>query len=91
MPQLATVQLPNNGRAETVPELPLAVYGSRLAATIARMHELGLEVLAVYGDREHFANLAFLTGFDPRFEDGLLLAVGNTAAHSEWWCGSWQS
>ncbi|HVQ31745.1 MAG TPA: hypothetical protein VMV21_19260, partial [Vicinamibacteria bacterium] len=27
----------------------------------------------VYGDREHFANLAFLTGFDPRFEEALLV------------------
>ncbi|WP_031500735.1 M24 family metallopeptidase [Bryobacter aggregatus] len=27
----------------------------------------------VYGDREHFANLHFLTGFDPRFEEALLL------------------
>ena len=29
--------------------------------------------LVVYGDREHFANLAFLTGFDPRFEEALLV------------------
>ena len=29
--------------------------------------------LAVYGDREHSANLLFLTGFDPRFEEALLL------------------
>ena len=28
---------------------------------------------AVYGDREHSANLLFLTGFDPRFEEALLL------------------
>jgi hypothetical protein len=29
--------------------------------------------VAVYGDREHFANLAFACGFDPRFEEALLL------------------
>jgi Xaa-Pro aminopeptidase len=29
--------------------------------------------LVVYGDREHFANLAYLTGFDPRFEEALLV------------------
>ena len=28
--------------------------------------------IAVYGDREHFANLTFLCGFDPRFEEALL-------------------
>jgi Xaa-Pro aminopeptidase len=29
--------------------------------------------VVVYGDREHSANLAFLTGFDPRFEEALLI------------------
>lgn len=33
----------------------------------------GADWLAVYADREHFANLMFLTGFDPRFEEALLL------------------
>jgi hypothetical protein len=30
-------------------------------------------VLLVYADREHFANLAYLTGFEPRFEEALLV------------------
>ena len=29
--------------------------------------------VVVYGDREHSANLHYLTGFDPRFEEALLL------------------
>ena len=33
----------------------------------------GAKWLVVYGDREHFANITFLTGFDPRFEEALLL------------------
>jgi hypothetical protein len=32
---------------------------------------------SIYGDREHFANLTYLTGFDPRFEESLLI-VGRT-------------
>ena len=43
----------------------------------ARMDELDLTHIVVYGDREHFANLAYLTGFDPRFEESLLI-VGRT-------------
>lgn len=35
----------------------------------------------VYADREHSANMAYLTGFDPRFEEALLL-VGTEATHS---------
>lgn len=77
MPQLATINLPNNGRAEILPEIPLAVYRSRLKTTLARMQEMGLDALVVYGDREHFANLAFLTSFDPRFEEALLLLAAD--------------
>ena len=52
----------------------------------ARMAASDLTHLVVYGDREHFANIAWLTGYDPRFEEALcvlrasgpaLLLVGN--------------
>ena len=33
----------------------------------------GYDRLVVYADREHSANLAFLTGFDPRFEEAMLV------------------
>lgn len=39
----------------------------------AKMDERRLTHVVVYGDREHFANLAYLTGFDPRFEESLLI------------------
>jgi hypothetical protein len=29
--------------------------------------------LVVYGDREHFANIHYFTGYDPRFEESLLI------------------
>ena len=35
--------------------------------------DAGYDALLVYGDREHFANLAYLTGYDPRFEEALLI------------------
>jgi hypothetical protein len=37
------------------------------------MEECKFTHTIVYGDREHFANLAYLTGFDPRFEEALLI------------------
>ncbi|MDX2270171.1 MAG: hypothetical protein NW208_18870 [Bryobacter sp.] len=37
------------------------------------MSRFGYSHLVVYADREHFANLAWLTGFDPRFEEALLI------------------
>lgn len=38
-----------------------------------RMQEKGLDALVVYGDREHGANYAYLTGFEPRFEESVLV------------------
>ncbi len=73
MSQLTSVVLPEFGRAETCAAIPVAVYRARLAAVVERLAASGLDMLAVYGDREHFANLAYLTGFDPRFEEALLL------------------
>jgi hypothetical protein len=37
------------------------------------MSERGYTHLVVYGDREHFGNLLWMTGFDPRFEEAVLV------------------
>jgi Xaa-Pro aminopeptidase len=37
------------------------------------MSQAGYDRLVVYADREHSANLAYLTGFDPRFEEAVLV------------------
>ena len=73
MIELAHVDLPAFGGQEACPEIPVEVYEARLGAAVAAMRREGLDCLAVYGDREHFANMAYLTGFDPRFEEALLL------------------
>ena len=38
-----------------------------------KMREQDLDALVIYGDREHGANFAYLTGFEPRFEEALLI------------------
>ncbi len=73
MPTLTQMTLPEFGHETQRPEIPLPVYQARLRATVERMREEALDVLIIYGDREHAANLAYLTGFDPRFEEALLL------------------
>jgi Xaa-Pro aminopeptidase len=67
------IQLPDFGRDEILPPISADEYQERLDAAVKRMKEAGLDYLLVYADREHFANMAFLTGFDPRFEEALLL------------------
>jgi hypothetical protein len=53
--------------------LSLADCEQRLRALRVQGKARGLDVLVVYGDREHAANLQWLTGFDPRFEEAVLL------------------
>lgn len=38
-----------------------------------KMQAQNLDVLMVYADREHGANYAYLTGFEPRFEEAVLV------------------
>jgi hypothetical protein len=53
----------------------VAEFETRMEAVRAAMDRLELTHLVVYGDREHFANLAWLTGFDPRFEEAVLIVA----------------
>lgn len=72
--KLIETEWPDFGAEREPPPRPDArEYASRVEALRAAMRREGLTHLAVYGDREHFANLAWLTGFDPRFEEALLI------------------
>ncbi len=72
--RLAEIQLPDFGRPEEDrPEIAAATYSRRVEALRERAEARGYDHLIVYADREHSANLAFLTGFDPRFEEAILV------------------
>jgi Xaa-Pro aminopeptidase len=71
--RLAQVPLPDFGPPGPAPEIPPGLYAERVERLRARARERGYHRLVVYADREHSANLAFLTGFDPRFEEALLV------------------
>lgn len=75
--RLATVDLPRFERSLLAPELSPELYARRLERLRARMEDRGYDRLVVYADREHSANLAWLSGFDPRFEEAMLI-VGAT-------------
>jgi hypothetical protein len=78
---LREVDLPDFGEPSTEPTIPAELYHARLRRAVDRAREQGLDALVVFADREHSANLAYLTGFDPRFEEALLiLAPSRTPA-----------
>lgn len=75
MPRFALTRLqwPEFPALEGPPQLPASQFHSRIAALQRRIVDGGFQAAVVYGDREHFANLHYLTNFDPRFEEALLI------------------
>ena len=74
IPRLADIGLPPAfGEPAVCPELAAARYPERIAALRDRMVGRGLDRLVVWADREHSAGMSFLTGFDPRFEEAILI------------------
>jgi hypothetical protein len=63
--------LPEFDSPPQVPEIDAAVYRRRYEQLERAREAAGFDWLAIYADREHSANLAWLTGFDPRFEEAL--------------------
>jgi hypothetical protein len=55
------------------PEIPAALYAARLERLREGADARGYDRLVVYADREHSANLAYISGFDPRFEEAILV------------------
>jgi hypothetical protein len=70
---LAEIALPDFGMPDTEPLLAPAIFGERLQRLRAAMAARGYDHLVVWADREHSANLAYLSGFDPRFEEAVLV------------------
>jgi hypothetical protein len=75
-PRVAKVDLPEFGMPDEMPQIPDVIYRDRLARLHRRGRKRGYDRLVVYADREHSANLAYLSGFDPRFEEALLVIGG---------------
>ena len=73
--RLKPIALPDYGVPRQIPKIAAATYQARLARFMDRIAAKGLDAAVVYADREHCANISWLTGFDPRFEEALLIAV----------------
>lgn len=71
--RLAEIALPDFGTPQQRPEITTEVYLDRLERLRTAAARSGFRSLLVWADREHSANLSYLTGFDPRFEEALLI------------------
>lgn len=66
--------IPEIAVPEALPQIPPATYARRCDEALARSR---CDWLVVYADREHNFNIAFLCGYEPRFEEALLLLGPN--------------
>jgi Xaa-Pro aminopeptidase len=73
LPRLADIGLPDFGESAVRPEMPASRYPERIEQLRARMATRGDDRLVLWADREHSAGISFLTGFDPRFEEAILI------------------
>ena len=79
MAHLVRIDWPHTGLPDLPPPLSLPECRARLAALRRVARARGLAAVVVYGDREHFANLHWITGFDPRFEEAVLVVTAKSA------------
>jgi Xaa-Pro aminopeptidase len=77
--RLIRIDWPDFGQPDLPPPFTLAEARARLAALRAAMAGRH-DALVIYGDREHAANLHWVTGFDPRFEEALLVVTPDEAS-----------
>ena len=71
--RLIEIEWPQFGGGVCPPGPTANELEARLDRLRALMLSEKLTHIVVYGDREHFANVAYLTGFDPRFEESFVI------------------
>ena len=71
--QLIETAWPDFGTTRVFPRPQAAELRQRVDALRDAAARHGYSHTLLYADREHFGNLAWLTGFDPRFEEALLI------------------
>ena len=79
MTRLIRIDWPDHGTPDTPPALSSGECNARLQSLRKAAAAAGLDAIVVYGDREHAANLHWLTGFDPRFEEAVMVVTPGDA------------
>ena len=78
--QLQTTVAPHQFSGVAPVPLTDATMQERKDKLLARMAVEGYDALIIYADKEHGSNFEYLTGFIPRFEEGLLVLAKDGAA-----------
>jgi len=71
--ELSKVALPDFGAPTQQPLLSPEIHELRIEKLRKLMAADRIDAVVIYGDREHCANIAYLCGYDPRFEESILI------------------
>jgi Creatinase/Prolidase N-terminal domain len=71
--ELSKVALPDFGTPTQQPLLSTKIHELRIEKLRKLMASNKMDVVVIYGDREHSANITYLCGYDPRFEESILI------------------
>jgi len=71
--KLVSLVIPDFGVSKEQPTIDSKIYFERIRKLKTDLKNNKMESAIIYADREHFANMHYLTGFDPRFEEALLI------------------
>ncbi len=70
---LENIKWPEFGLGERPADISLAEFQNRIDMVRTAMEKHGYTHLLIFGDREHFANLTWMSNIDPRFEEALMI------------------
>ncbi len=70
---LSDIEWPDFGIGERPANISLMEFQGRLDAIRSEMAKRDYSHLLIFGDREHFANVAWACNIDPRFEEAMLI------------------
>ncbi len=76
--KLRRIEYPSYSTPAVLPPPSAEELQGRIDACRRMMEERGFSHMVIYSDREHFANLMYLTNFDPRFEEALMILKHDT-------------
>lgn len=73
------VRQPTKNSGYVPVELSCETMEEHYKKVLQQMRKADYDALVIYADREHGGNFAYLTGFEPRFEESLLVVFRNGA------------
>ena len=75
--ELTLCEQPIDYAYDEIPEITSEDYKNRLKMLWDMEQSKDYDSIVIYGDREHFSNIHYFTGYDPRWEESLLFLRRN--------------